>query len=136
MTRNRLYVLLLAACAVGYVWLAITYNRSVSHENEPGVCLFKWLTNIPCPSCGSTRSVLSLLNGDILGALIWNPFGLILMAIVVISPAWVLYDLIRQKTTLFYFYTNTERILRRKWVALSIIFIVLLNWIWNIYKGA
>jgi len=135
MNRNKLYALLSTACVAGYIWLLITYNRSVSNGGEPGVCIFKRLTGIPCPSCGSTRSVLSLLKGDVLAALYWNPFGFILMAIMVISPIWILYDLIGKKETLFQVYTNSEKFLKRKWVAISAILIVLLNWIWNIYKG-
>lgn len=69
------------------------------------------------------------------GALKWNPFGLILMAILVISPIWMLYDVVRQKATLFNAYKNSEQFLERKRIAITAILIVLLNWIWNIYKG-
>ena len=135
MTRNKLYVLLSAACIAGYFWIFITYNHNVTHGGELGVCLFKQLTGIPCPSCGSTRSVLSLLSGDLTGALIWNPFGFILMSILVISPSWILYDVITQKQSLFHYYIKSEQFLRRKWIVFSAIGLVLLNWIWNIYKG-
>jgi Protein of unknown function (DUF2752) len=135
MSRNKLYALLSTACAAGYIWLLITYYRSAANDGELGVCLFKRITSIPCPSCGSTRSVLALLKGDVIGALLWNPFGFILMTIMVISPIWILYDVIREKSTLFHAYLNSETILKRKWVAISVILIVLLNWIWNIQKG-
>jgi len=135
MSRNKLYTLLSAACAVGFIWLAITYSRSTWNEIDPGVCLFKRLTNVPCPSCGSTRSVLSLLQGDFWGALYWNPFGFILMAILVIAPLWILFDLVSRKATLFNFYTKAELFLNRKWVAITAVLIVLMNWIWNISKG-
>ena len=135
MTRNRLYVLLSAACLLGYVWLFITYNRSVTHEDDPGICLFRQLTGIPCPSCGSTRSVLSLLHGDLIGALIWNPFGLILILIMAISPVWILVDLLVRRQSLYRFYIKSEQLLRRKWAMLLFIGLVLLNWIWNIMKG-
>jgi Protein of unknown function (DUF2752) len=36
-------------------------------------CVFKGLTGIPCPTCGSTRSVMHLAHGDILHALAMNP---------------------------------------------------------------
>jgi hypothetical protein len=36
-------------------------------------CVFKGLTGIPCPTCGSTRSVAHLAHGDILSALAMNP---------------------------------------------------------------
>ena len=135
MNRNKLYALLSTACITGYIWLLITYNRSASNAGDLGVCLFKRVTSIPCPSCGSTRSVLSLMKGDVFGALFWNPFGFILVAIMVISPIWILYDVVGRKATLFNLFTNTELLLKRKWVAISAILIVLLNWIWNIQKG-
>jgi hypothetical protein len=135
MNRNKLYFLLITACSAGYIWLAISYYRLGSGEIEPGVCLFKRITSFPCPSCGSTRSVLSLLKGDIWSALFWNPFGLILMLILVISPLWVLFDTLFKKASFFNFYTNTELLFRRKGVAIFAILLVLMNWIWNIYKG-
>lgn len=36
-------------------------------------CVFKGLTGLPCPTCGSTRSVVHLAHGDILSALAMNP---------------------------------------------------------------
>ena len=36
-------------------------------------CVFKGLTGIPCPTCGSSRSVMHLAHGDILSALAMNP---------------------------------------------------------------
>lgn len=135
MSRNKLYILLSTACAAGYIWLAVIYHQRTTNSLEPGVCLFKRLTNIPCPSCGSTRSVLSLMNGDIQSALIWNPFGIILMAILIVSPFWILYDVESRKKTLLNAYIKSELILKRKWIALPAILIVMLNWIWNISKG-
>lgn len=135
MVRNKLYVLVSTACAAGYIWLFLNYQRSVSDSIEPGVCLFKRLTGIPCPSCGSTRSVLSLLKGDFIGALISNPFGLIILSILILAPLWILYDVVLQKDSLLQVYNRTEIFLRRKWIALPLILLVILNWIWNIYKG-
>jgi len=36
-------------------------------------CVFKGLTGLPCPACGSTRSVVHIAHGDILSALAMNP---------------------------------------------------------------
>jgi hypothetical protein len=36
-------------------------------------CVFKGLTGLHCPTCGSTRSVVHLAHGDILSALVMNP---------------------------------------------------------------
>jgi len=135
MVRNKLYAILAAACAAGYTWLLLTYYRNISNESDFGVCLFKQVTGIPCPSCGSTRSVLSLLRGDFAGALFWNPFGILIMLILIISPAWMIYDIVLRKESLYIFYNRSEQFFKRKWIAIPAITLVLLNWIWNIYKG-
>ncbi len=36
-------------------------------------CAFRGLTGIPCPTCGSTRSVVHLAHGDIASSLAMNP---------------------------------------------------------------
>lgn len=135
MVRNKLYVLVSTACAAGYIWLFINYHRSFSGTMEPGVCLFKRITGIPCPSCGSTRSVLSIMNGDFITAVLWNPFGLIIMSFLIMAPLWILYDIVLHKDSLLQAYNRTEIFLRRKWIAIPLILLVILNWIWNIYKG-
>jgi hypothetical protein len=135
MIRNRLYVLVSTACAAGYIWLFVNYHRSFIESFEPGVCLFKRITGIPCPSCGSTRSVLSILKGDFIGALLWNPFGLIIMSILLMAPVWILFDMVFKKDSLLQVYNRAEIFLRRKWIAMPLILLVILNWIWNIYKG-
>ena len=135
MVRNKLYAILAAACAAGYTWLLLTYYRNISNESDFGVCLFKQVTGIPCPSCGSTRSVLALLKGDFAGALFWNPFGILIMLILIISPVWMIYDIVLRKESLYNFYIRSEQFFKRKWIAIPAIILVLLNWIWNIYKG-
>lgn len=135
MSRYKLYTLLSTACAAGYIWLAVTYYQQVTKSMEPVVCIFKRITHIPCPSCGSTRSVLSLMKGNLLDAWLWNPFGILLMTILVVSPFWILYDLVSLKSTLLNTYLKTELFLKRKWIAIPAILLVLMNWIWNISKG-
>ncbi len=38
-------------------------------------CVFKGITGFPCPTCGTTRSVLYLSQGDIATALAMNPLA-------------------------------------------------------------
>ena len=135
MTRNKLYVILSTACATGYIWLLINYNQLVIRSGEPGLCLFKRITSFPCPSCGSTRSVISVLKGDLAGALSWNPLGLIILTVLIVVPIWMLTDILLKQDRLFRFYNRAELFMRRKWIAIPAILLVLLNWFWNIYKG-
>ena len=75
------------------------------------------------------------MKGDIQSALFWNPFGIILMTILVVSPFWIIYDVVSGNSTLLNAYIKTELFLKRKWIAIPAILLVLMNWIWNITKG-
>jgi len=135
MNKNQLYALLSVACITGYAWLGFSYFTDGPSHVGAEMCLFKQLTNIPCPSCGSTRAVLSLLQGNFLNAFLFNPFGYIIFLILLIVPFWIIFDVITTKATLYRFYRNSESLIKQKLIAIPLIFIVILNWIWNIGKG-
>jgi hypothetical protein len=135
-TRNKLYLLMAVACTAGYVWLFTNLQSSfLNQESAFGGCLIKQVTNIPCPSCGSTHSIISLLQGDIIGSLLWNPIGILIFIIMTVLPLWLAADLLRGKDTLFKFYQGMEGILQQRRIAIPAIALITLNWIWNIYKG-
>ena len=100
MSRNRLYVLLSTACIAGYIWLAVNYHQQVVQSQALGICIFKRLTGIPCPSCGTTRSVIAIVKGNLNGGIYWNPFGFLITGILIISPLWIAYDLLTRNSTL------------------------------------
>jgi len=131
-TRNRLYLLLALDCTEGYIWLFINLPNA---ESSPDVCMIKHVTGIPCPSCGSTRSITSLLHGDVTGSLFWNPMGILILLIMLIAPVWITGDVLLKKQTLFSFYRQFEKTLQQRRVAIPAIALVVLNWIWNIHKG-
>jgi len=136
LTRNKLYLLFSIACLAGYIWIFFNYSESSQLNNEgTGICLIKHVTNIPCPSCGSTRSVISLLQGNIMDALYYNPIGIILFAILTISPFWLLFDLFAKGSSLFRFYRRSELQLQQFRVAAPAILFILAIWVWNIYKN-
>lgn len=135
LSRNKLYSLLFIVFLAGYIWLyfSITKNNSVNKSAE--VCLIKYVTNIPCPSCGSTRSVISLIKGDFIGALNLNPIGYLVAFIMIVAPFWIITDTIMRSNTLFNFYQKTETYLKRPQLAIPLVLFVIINWIWNITKG-
>lgn len=139
LNRNSLYGILSIACVVGYGWLYFSASsvskHSDSHEHSQEVCLFKYATGLPCPSCGSTRSVLALMTGNAHEALLLNPLGFIIALIMVLSPIWICYDLITQKATLLDVYRTIETWLRKPTVAFPLVVLVIINWMWNISKG-
>ncbi|MGE5447222.1 MAG: hypothetical protein ACM3PR_02595 [Bacteroidales bacterium] len=78
---------------------------------------------------------MSLLKGDIAGAFHWNPFGILLVSVLFITPFWIFYDLASRKESLLTMYLKAEQFVGRKWIAIPGIIIVIMNWVWNISKG-
>ena len=133
--RNKLYLILLIACLAGYIWLYFSLTKNITESKSFEVCLIKYVTNIPCPSCGSSRSVISLTKGDFIGALNFNPIGYLVAIIMLIAPIWIIADTIKRTNTLFDFYLKTETYLKKPKIAIPLILLVIINWIWNITKG-
>jgi hypothetical protein len=133
MTKNKLYTIVFIACFFGLAYLFYKINYSESSHLK--FCIIKNATGYPCPSCGTTRAVQLFLQGNFGASLQMNPFGIIVAILMVISPIWILFDVITKKETFYFWYKKTEEIIRTKWIAITLIFLVLLNWIWNIYKG-
>lgn len=48
-------------------------------ESAFSICIFYSITGLPCPGCGMTRSVHFLLHGDILHALRYHLFGILVL---------------------------------------------------------
>jgi ABC-type anion transport system duplicated permease subunit len=135
MSKKNLYSLFALLCVAGYIWIALTYTFSEAFHSERNFCLFKAITGFPCPACGSTRAVLTLLHGDISGSLWWNPLGVVLVFVLVILPFWLSYDVLKNQKSLYMFYYRMEILLKQRMIALPAIFFILCNWMWNIYKG-
>lgn len=133
--RNRLYSILLIACIAGYIWLYYSITSNISENKSVEVCLIKHATNIPCPSCGSTRSIISLTNGNFVEAFNLNPIGYIVAIIMLITPVWIAADVTFKNNSLFKCYQIIENHLKNPKYAIPLILLVIINWIWNISKG-
>jgi hypothetical protein len=133
--RNKLYSILFIACIGGYIWLYYSITSIVNENKSVEVCLIKYITNIPCPSCGSTRSVISLTKGNFVEAFFINPIGYIVTFIMLISPIWIIADIFLLNKSLFNCYQKIESNLKKPKYAIPLILLVIINWIWNIKKG-
>lgn len=88
---------------------------TAAHHAGITLCLFRRLTGFSCPCCGTTRACLSLLRGDVVGALKFNP-----LAVVTIFVA-----------PLFIWLTNRRKAWPRPAVITTTVLIwvaVMLNW--------
>jgi len=135
LNRNKLYSILFISCITGYIWLYFSLSNIENNREAFDVCLIKHITNIPCPSCGSTRSIVSLTNGNFNEALLINPVGLIVAAIMSLAPLWIFIDIVTRRKTLFDFFQKIETYLKRPQYSIPLILLVIINWIWNITKG-
>jgi len=134
--KRRVYRTLLLLSLAGYGWLGWNLLDAGRHGSVPTVCLFKEVTGLPCPSCGTTRSIELLLQGNLPGALGTNPLGLLLALGLLIIPGWIAVDLFRKDDSFYRRYLLMEKLfLQRAWVSVSASAIVLINWVWNISKG-
>ena len=112
MSKNKLYSLLLIACSAGFIYLL--YQLYYPESSEYSVCIIKNISGFPCPSCGSTRAVQLLFKGDFVGSILMNPFGIIISAILILLPFWIVIDLILKKETFYRFYNKMECLLKQK----------------------
>jgi hypothetical protein len=132
---KRIYWILILLTIGSYVWIG--YHLSNTHSHSLGtLCLFKSATGIPCPSCGITRSVLLLFQGDIANAAWINPLGILASVLLIVIPMWILSDFFRKRNSLPLVYKRSEELIRsNKIIYLPLIALIAINWIWNISKG-
>jgi hypothetical protein len=133
---NRFYLYAALALVAGYAWVIINITNYEKTKTSSAVpCLFKTVTGIPCPSCGSTRTVLSLIKGDFHQATEYNPVGFFLTLVLVISPLWIIFDITSGRTSLLNFYKRAENFLKRRPVTAVFLLIIMAIWVRNIIKG-
>jgi hypothetical protein len=133
---KKIYWILGLLALGSYGWIGYHLLHTESREASITVCLFKNVTGIPCPSCGITRSVLELLEGNFRQGLLINPLGIFAMSLLLIIPGWIVVDIIRNKTSLLSVYTRSEELIRKhKLIYIPLIVLITVNWIWNITKG-
>ena len=132
---RKFYYFTSSFLVIGLGW--ISWNLFCFQQAKPGlqICVLKNTVGLPCPSCGTTRSVLHLVQGDLSTALLMNPFGIIVFIGLVVIPFWILYDYWNVKRTLWTYYLQFINFFSNKKFSFVVIVLVLLNWIWNIQKG-
>lgn len=135
--RHRLYFFLLLVCAAGYLRLLLLLRQPVGSPApaEVGFCMIKEVTDFPCPACGTTRSALSLLEGRWADAFYWNPLGYMAVLALLLLPPLMLYDLLAGRALVAGLYDRFIAFINRKPVAIVAIALVVVNWLWNIFKG-
>lgn len=87
-------------------------------------CVFKSITGFPCPTCGSTRSLVQMAGGDILLAFAYNPLFCILLLVALSVFIFSLFRLLFSLPTLIFVPSDREK----RFFKTVLILAVLSNW--------
>jgi hypothetical protein len=115
---------LLLSLGLAALWLSLGLPT-------PG-CPLRELSGVPCPGCGATRLVRSLLEGDPAGAFLHNPLVFLAGAGV---AGWALASLLRRLLALPRLrveLTRGDLLMLRAGLAAS----VALGWLYLVWRGA
>ena len=111
------------AVAIVAAWLVLVIASVVVQQitGRPFTpCLFKNVTGISCPSCGSTRMMLSLLAGKPLRAFLYNPMVFVAGALLAVA---LTVRLVAARTVQLRFSP-----VERKWLWAAFVVAVAANW--------
>lgn len=98
-------------------------------------CPIKIGTGYPCLFCGSTRSLMAAVTGDLQLALHYNPLGVLIYLVICILGLIAISDWILHTNHLTGIAKKVENALYHPLVIGILLFIVGLNWFWSISKG-
>jgi hypothetical protein len=113
----------------GLAILLLAAARVIPIADMAPNCVFKSLTGVPCPTCGSTRSVAFLAHGHLLAAFCMNP---VTAAVVIAVLAAFLYRLITVVFDLPGMNIDLSN-LEKNLVRVIAVLVLLLNWIYLIF---
>lgn len=130
MSKRQLYALVILLGFAGQVWIIYSYHKLGKGEEAFNTCIFRRVTGIPCPSCGTIHSIVSILHGDFVKAFKENPLGYAGLLIVAVLPFWALADLASGRRSLYSAYLGTETLLRKKWFLVP--FLVFIAAVWTL----
>ncbi|HPU02064.1 MAG: DUF2752 domain-containing protein [Firmicutes bacterium] len=118
--KERLLALLLVSIAAGGLLYFLTYNPEAPLIQTPP-CLFRTLTGLYCPGCGSRSALIQLARGNLYAAWRLNPL------LILFLPAAVLFLLSQVKILLTG--RSLPRLFLHPALTWAIFFIILAYWI-------
>jgi hypothetical protein len=95
------------------------------------ICTFKYVTGLPCPSCGMTHSFVFLIHGDIENSLRANSVGTGLAVVCLLLIPWALLSVVRgQPTFIVSIELAVTKLIIVFLVAMMLRWGVVMAWMW------
>jgi hypothetical protein len=89
-------------------------------------CTLRTMTGVPCPTCGTTRSALAMLDGDLLTAFLVNPLATLAGSVFVVGGlAAVVWLILRLPIVSLGLKWN-------RWWTMAVVGVVAVNWVYLI----
>lgn len=128
--KKKWSIVILIACLIGYLWIGFQQTSDTTISG----CYMQWLYHFPCPTCGITRSIIAVLEGNLKLAIYENPLGILAVLSLLLFPIWIIFDFLFEINT---FETSVNKCLKslrypKYLILFSSVFII--TWTWNIYK--
>ncbi len=115
------------AAAVVAGWLALLgVYEAIKPATAPSLCMWREITGVPCPTCGSTRAFFAASHGRIGEAFLLNP---LLGAVAASGGAWIVLRLGFGRTVKLDLSMRARRAL---WWAAAVL--LALNWAYVIAR--
>jgi hypothetical protein len=93
---------------------------------SPATCAFRRVTGVPCPTCGSTRAALALLDGRPLAAIAFNPMTVALGAAAI---AWLALRIGLGRRVALH---AGARVRKALWIGAALL--IALDWAWVVWR--
>lgn len=136
MDSRKVYAVVVILCLLAYAWTTYAfYHREPVSIDHFGACHIKNLTGLACPSCGTTRSIVKILDGEFAEALFINPLGYVTSIIfLILLPMLLLIDMLIKTKHLLKFLSRSTDLIKDYRMAVPLIVLMTANWIWNLTK--
>jgi hypothetical protein len=92
-------------------------------------CAFKALTGLPCPTCGSTRSIVHLAHADLISAMSMNPLICTVFLAAVPVLLYCIVTLVFDRPRIRFTLSNEEK----NFFRICAFVIVLSNWLYLLF---
>lgn len=123
----RLTILALGLCAAMAGLFLSLFSRQIIHAAH---CPLRMATGVPCPTCGSTHALVSLVHGHLFGALRYNPLTTAVAALLGAAVLWSVGAMFRPGWRVVPVLSPAER----RAVLYGTALLVLANWFYEVWR--